>query len=202
MKDKNYTGACKCVFEAKHPGFELRSETGMIFHPNQFYTESRRAIAGISYAKSHPTTTVDLVDEEDMFDDMDVSSLTPHIKEETNVDSLGETKVESIEVKSEAMDVSSLPEEGKEPEPEISKDKDVASQSPKRKLKVEQPMVDINSIPPQLAQVESVKIKNEFGVESVEKDVDADNVELNDETDNISSPTEASDVNDISKDTI
>ncbi|KAI1297912.1 DNA primase large subunit [Halotydeus destructor] len=49
VTEKRYTDACKCFFSAKHPNHSLRvkDERGpVIYHPNQFYTESRRAVRG------------------------------------------------------------------------------------------------------------------------------------------------------------
>lgn len=46
VKDKSYTGGCTKYFKAKHPHAVIRAENGEIYHPNQFFAESRRALSG------------------------------------------------------------------------------------------------------------------------------------------------------------
>lgn len=46
VKDKNYTGACSLVFSSKHSDYS-RFEKGL-YHPNQYYTESRKSLATVS----------------------------------------------------------------------------------------------------------------------------------------------------------
>lgn len=47
VEKKEYTGACTRYFKCKHPSYVLRAEGQEIYHPNQFYSESRRAHRGI-----------------------------------------------------------------------------------------------------------------------------------------------------------
>lgn len=47
VEKKEYNGACTKFFKCKHPNYILRAEGQEIYHPNQFYSESRRAHLGI-----------------------------------------------------------------------------------------------------------------------------------------------------------
>lgn len=60
---KNYTGSCTKFFCGRHPSYSLKSESG-IYHPNQFYVESRRAMRGFTASREKRADQA-----EDVFDD-------------------------------------------------------------------------------------------------------------------------------------
>ena len=63
VEAKNYTASCSKFFCGKHPGYFLKSEAG-IYHPNQFYVESRRALRGLTSSRVKKNE-----DGDDIFDD-------------------------------------------------------------------------------------------------------------------------------------
>lgn len=46
VEAKKYTAGCTKYFQCKHPNATIRAEGGEIYHPNQFFAESRRALSG------------------------------------------------------------------------------------------------------------------------------------------------------------
>lgn len=48
VEKKEYTASCTRFFKCKHPNYILRADPEEIYHPNQFYSESRRAHRGIT----------------------------------------------------------------------------------------------------------------------------------------------------------
>lgn len=48
VEKKEYGSACTRYFKCKHPSYILRADGQEIYHPNQFYNESRRAHRGIN----------------------------------------------------------------------------------------------------------------------------------------------------------